>query len=100
MITTSFRRNFRQLATLPAGNFRQFSKGVGRAEAREAEVERRYKLPLPFMRVYVRQGGIARGREFSTSSRPNGTDKRINAKIQDTGCAPVYFSPTALGESR
>lgn len=37
-----------------------------------------------------------------SESRPNGTDKRINAKIQDTGPrAPVYFSPAAaLGESR
>lgn len=86
MITTSFRRNFRQLSSLPAGSFRQFSEGVAAVVAAAAAAAARekpqrgvccargYKLPLPFMRVYYAtyvdtyvyvKAGIARGRESS-----------------------------------
>jgi len=57
-----------------------------------------YKLPLPFMRVYVRQGEWNRTLALRSESRPGmGTDKRINAKIQDKtgGCAPRYISRPA-----
>lgn len=78
MITVSFRTS---VSHLPADALARLV--FRRRRSRSSSC--RYKLPLPFMRVYVTS-------RRNIASRPNGTDKRINAKRFEIPAACRYIS--------
>lgn len=77
----------------PAGTFfpSVFRGLSARAAVREAEVELQIQIAASF---HASPCTSRRNRERALRSepQPNGTDKRINAKIQDTGRARRYIS--------